>query len=443
MKNKKIINIILLLMLISTTILLLFKENNNVFENIILILFIIILITNIKLIKNIEEPLFLFSVYTLSIPLIIIYSNFFNHISNWRYSIEYDSIYFHKSLIFILLSLILLSIGYYVTPIYSTFKIPTMKEKKAIYYISNFFIMMGILNFIFNFITQSEGFEIFYKFNYFAAKLKENNSSSLGYSSLYPIGVYLKSYLNAYENKKNYFFIILGTIFLITTGRITRTLMFIITNIFIYNTYERNISKKYFFKSLTILCVVGILFYYVRILTSYIHYEKVPPIIDELSMLLKKVVENGNLPNLPVLQQIFKYFKTNNFLDGETFLAIFYPGKSAAFYVRDNIYNLASNKGSLPPTMYGEFYMNFGYIKSLILMFILGGFYKILYYIYNNSKNIFIKLIYLNILVSYILVSSKGTISNISFFNIGLLLFTGISVKIINLCFICIKIKRE
>lgn len=437
MKNKKILNIILLL--IFCTILLIFKENIKITENIIIILFFIILMMNINLTKNIEEPLFLFSIYTLSIPLVILYSKFFNHISNWRYSIEYNNFYFYKSLIFILLSLSILSIGYYITPIYSVFKIPAMKEKKIIYYVSNFFVLIGIFNFIFIFITQSEGFEIFYKFNYFIIKLKDNNSSTLGYTFLYPVGVYLKSYLNASKNKKNYILIILGIIFIITTGRITRTLMFIITNIFIYNTYKKNISKKYFLKYLVILCVMGVLFYYIRILTSYIHYEKIPPITEELSMLLKRIVENGNLPNLPVLQKILRYFETNSFLTGETFLAIFYPDKSAAFYVRDNIYNLASNKGSLPPTMYGEFYMNFGYIKSLILMFILGGFYKILYYIYNSSTNIFIKLIYLNILVSYIMVSSKGTISNISFLNIGLLLVTGISIKIINLCFICVK----
>lgn len=429
-KKKQIIGIGMLVIILMLIIMLNLLNFN--FEKYSYFFFIIILLISIIVINKVDEPMFLYSVYTLTIPIELLYSKYFNKLSNWRYSKVYEVDLFEEIIIYILVSIIMLSIGYNLLPI--NYKIRKIKfRKKYLSYISNIYIFIGIINFIYIFIFYSNGLEIFYKFNYFMRKIGEEGGSTLGYTFFFPVGVYLKSYIKARENKSNTFYIILGIIFSITTGRITRTLIFIISNIFIYNIYNKKLTKKIFFKKILILIVVGAIFYYVRILTSYIHYGKSAPIYEELILLGKRIIENGNFPNLPILPEIFKYFDKNEFLNGRTILAIFSPKESAAFFIRDNIYKLSSTEGSLPPTIYGEFYMNFGYIKSIILFFLLGILYRSLYLIYIKTNNIFIKLIYIDILTSYIMLSSKGTFSNISFLRIGLLIFTLMIVKVMTL----------
>ncbi len=274
-------------------------------------------------------------------------------------------------------------------------------------------IMIGIINFIFIIsIAFKSGYGLF-NFNYFQLFLKSMNYTTIGYTLFLPIGLYLyryKLYIKDGKRKKYLFLVLIFIFARMSTGRITLTIMYIIIFLII-ESYLTNNHKKInlkFYISNLFLIITAILFFYFRMKRGFELVGADAPSLEEFqNKLLEIIVGGGNTPNISILKLIMNEFGSSlEFLYGKSYFMV---EKTINSIITEEYY-FGLTSGNVPITIFGETYLNFGRGFSRIFFLILGFFMGYLSYLKKKSKNLLIKIIYFNFMITNCLVWSKSGI---------------------------------
>jgi oligosaccharide repeat unit polymerase len=264
-------------------------------------------------------------------------------------------------------------------------------------------------------------------FNYLELILKESHKTNIFYNLFYPIGLYLYRYSlflkNKSSGKKYYLLALLGILLKSSTGRIGGTL-FMIFRLFIAETlFNKTIELKKYYKTLLCICIFGIFFYFFRLYREYIYagVDKGQFIKNTINQFFYYAFDRGNSPNILVLTKIMKEYGINlRFLNGITILGIIFSKYNPEVIIKNTFYSDVTS-GNLPPTIFGEAYMNFGFLGSFLFFICLGIILKMIYNKFLTTNNFFIKICYIELLPAAAIIF-KGEIATMHNLSIILLL---------------------
>ena len=301
------------------------------------------------------------------------------------------------------------------------------------------FSFIGVFNFIINVFKFSSGDIL----DYFAnVSVRQLEFQTLGGTTLGYWFAFLASYLwfykiLKYKNHNEYFIFflyLLVTIFMkASLGRITDTIFYLLSFFVIY--YFVNIKtqlnnhKKYFIV-LFLIFIIAITFFFFRF-TSSLSYNNMlnssflSTILDFFAFdkILLHIVDNGNIPNIPILMKIIDSWEYDiGFLYGESLFSWLYgffpsdirPERYQVSFLIKDIWFAEINGGSLPPTGMGEMFANFGYIGGLWGMFLFGLIIAFVYNLLYTFNNYWYLLIFVNITLNFITIFPKGEVDNLS-----------------------------
>ncbi|MBP8990883.1 MAG: oligosaccharide repeat unit polymerase [Spirochaetes bacterium] len=312
----------------------------------------------------------------------------------------------------------------------------------------NFFIFIftfiALINFIMNIFKYANGNILFYfkQVSIIPQKMDQDNGTTIGYNFAY-IASYLLFYKIYIKKKKLNLILIFHILFCfilkISTARIMGSLIYLLSFIIIF--YYINYSYKLTWKVMFIgffLILLSLALYFYRYYSSLLVSGNINNINDflnkmNLSDIPYFMISKGNLPNIPIIMKIVDSFgKDTSFLFGRTFFSSIYTLIPSEYrpinYQLSRIiketwfFNVPG--GSLPPTIIGEMYANFGHIGVIIGMFIFGSFIGISNRILLKNNNYLVLLIYVKISLIFIMFSPKNEFDNFPMFEILLIITT-------------------
>lgn len=304
------------------------------------------------------------------------------------------------------------------------------------------FTVIALINFSYNIFKYSNG-NIFLYFKYLSIipeKMNQNNGTTIGYNFAY-IASYMLFYKIYVRKRKLDFILLIYILFCfilkISTARISNSFLYVLLFVIIYYyiNFSHKLTKKVIFVGLLII-FFAVSAYFYRYYSSLLFIGNVNNINDflnkiNISDIFYFMISKGNLPNIPVLMKIVDSFgKDNSFLYGKTFFSSIYqlipseyrPVNYQLSRIVKETWFFNVPGGSLPPTIIGEMYANFGYIGVIIGMFIFGSFIGIINRILSRNSNYLLLLIYVKISLNFIMLSPKNEFDNFPMFDIFLII---------------------
>ncbi len=441
--------------LISSLVLILpafFSQNSS---HVIALVFLLVLFVSLYILgtKDIFSPYFLYSAFLILLPVSSLYydSIGLNHndflmgyfdLSNKEHLQYLQS----KALLYCLFCYISSTFGFFLfvnkdkPGDYSNVKDATFSTK-TILPIAFLFSFVGLVNFSYNVFFFSNGSLISYLGNIFARsyEFREMGGTTIGYIFSY-MATYMLLYqsykCNRYKGYYKWLFfisLILSTLMVFSTGRIFSTIsyfmVFIIVNYYWNYEIEKSRTNRYIFLALLLL-FVGVFIYFFRFASSLSYIGKaegnlllVAVDLFELKDLGYFVFEKGNTPNLPLLMFIIEYWDiTNKAMLGESFFSFTYaflPSEirpidyqPSAVIKTEWFQHLPG--GNLPPTGFGEFFMNFGLYGATLAMFFWGVLCALVTNFFRRSNNYFFLVIYASLSFGFFFQFSKNEFDNLS-----------------------------
>ncbi|MCT7911789.1 oligosaccharide repeat unit polymerase [Arcobacter lacus] len=301
------------------------------------------------------------------------------------------------------------------------------------------FSLIGLSNFIINIFKFSSGNILDYFTNISIRQLEFETlgGTTLGYWFVF-LACYLWFYkILKYKNKNEYFifilYLLLSIIMKASLGRITDTIFYVLSFFVIYyfiniNTQLNN-HRRYFIL-LLLLLLMAVLFFFFRFTSSLSYNDMLnssflSTILDFFTFdtILLYIVDNGNIPNIPILMKIIDSWEFDiGFLYGESLFSWLYgffpsdirPDRYQVSFLIKDIWFDQIDGGSLPPTGMGEMFANFGYIGGLWGMFLFGVIIAFIYNLLYTFNNYWYLLIFVNITLNFITIFPKGEVDNLS-----------------------------
>jgi len=393
---------------------------------------------------NIFEPVFWFSIYYS----VLILSEFIMLSSDFTAStfVVNTSFYtsnilelFSKTIWIILIGYIALIVGYYLIVkqnIIINFNISEDNLSILLLKIVSFlFMFIGASNFLYNLYIIS-GFDIisYFQFiHYNAGHFVEKGVTIIGYNFLYP-GILFLYYLYIHKKVNKFTFYINMLIFFVIVLSLGRVTGFAMTMMLFYliSLYSKQIiylnKKKIFGLMLSVVIVFSLFF-----IRMYSDFNRVYDVsVDEfMTDLMPNIgyilLGEGNLPNVGIVMKIIDSWANDiGYLYGGSIflgLLVFTPSFISKGIIETNTVSWLGKHqwydhihgGSLPPTIIGDLYSNFGFLGVLIGMFILGLLFAKVYNFIQKKKGFFIYVFYLYFLLFFVFILPKGEFSRFSF----------------------------
>ncbi|WP_270577714.1 O-antigen polymerase [Caldibacillus thermoamylovorans] len=215
-------------------------------------------------------------------------------------------------------------------------------------------------------------------------------------------------------------FLIIGITLLLSTGWRNTAVALFLVSVLIYH-YQRPIPFRKLVATGIILVVLISVTGLSRIYSSDLQNYKMMQMMVEGNYLQAFFAYLYNYPvvftdNLILVLQGFS--NPNLYLHGLSFIwnfGLIIPGleiQSFDFYLKDYL-GVGFAGGGLPPTLLGDFYLNFGLNGVLIGMMLMGMFWKYMHYLFMKNKRNLVGLSAL-IILYYLSVSIRGGIENIT-----------------------------
>lgn len=393
---------------------------------------------------NIYEPVFWFSIYYS----VLIFSAFILLDSQFTASTFIVNTNFYTSNILELFSITLWTVlfaylsfitGYYLIVNKKTNINITLNEPNTSFILlkifAYIFMSIGISNFVYNLYIMT-GFNIIDYFgyiHYYSGHLVEHGVTIIGYNFLYP-GIFFLYYLHINKKINKYIFYLNFLIFLtiiLSLGRVTGFAMTVMV-FYILSLYSKgvfNINKRQIILLFLSIIVIFTLFF----LRMYSDFERVYGVeFDEfITVIVPNIgyilIGEGNLPNISIVMKIIDSWEQDiGYLYGGSIfvgLTAFLPSSISVELVRNNTTSWIGKHtwyehihgGSLPPTIVGDLFANFGFLGVLIGMFLLGYLFAKVYNLMHHNKSIFIFIFYLYFLIFFAFILPKGEFSRLSF----------------------------
>lgn len=265
-------------------------------------------------------------------------------------------------------------------------------------------------------------------------------------------------------SKKAMFFLLMVFVFFIfvraSQGRIFQTLVFIGSTYVCYLIAVHQAGKKSvsYIKSIPaflLLAVLGIMLYFLRILSAYFYSGRSLEALDfnfMFSGFMHFAVERGNVPNVPVLLTLIDkipsetfYFLGStipNFLLWLVPKSLLAPDYLISLRIKELWYTDIPG-GGLPPTGVGEWYANFGMLGVFFGMFLVGATLKYVYFKALNGNSPYLKVIWANIAMGFIVVYPKTDLSQIPSFMIIVVGLFWFSASILHTIMRPAKVQKE
>ncbi len=263
-------------------------------------------------------------------------------------------------------------------------------------------------------------------------------------TALYQIGyagMYLWFYIWLQTRKHSFLLIlciIITSLMSFSTGRITLTVTYVLSFVVLFR-YSIPLSPKNIRKTYLIapaIVSVGILMYLFRLssfqYTKYGMKDNLWEIFQTLLFTgdgLQSMVEGANLLSIATLMTILSSWEDRvGFLWGESLLWSILncipptirellgwqeDVPRVAMVIKQTWY-MHDPCGGLPPSLVGEFFVNFGYIGIPVGMFLYGMFCAFIYNTMQKQRNYWVLLIYTAILTRFSFTLSRGSFSDIT-----------------------------
>lgn len=441
------------------------------------LLYVILLYVLLKRNKVLFNPMYLFSLYYLTIPFTVWYlvsTNFETnlYVNSTTYHSDFTAL-FSLSIFYYLIGFIFTLIGYYlIKPKENHFEIKYEDKRKisdiALKIVIVLFYSAGILNFSINVMHFSNG-NVFDYFANMSRRAIEFNEwgTTIGYTFM-EISVFLWLYY-LLRDKKNFSisFIISTFIYILVKasgGRIFGTLSVIAVIIGVYYFSElskkKKIDNKKYLLVASIIILASVFMYFFRLMSNYIEIGKVDNVLDGFKLFFHQIgyyaVDRGNVPNIAIMPKIIDSWDSDiGYLCGSSFLTFIFSfvnigiphTKFMTSVMIKNTWFSQVEGGFLPPTGVGEMYANFGPVGVFIGMLLFGIFIAFLYKFMVKKGNFFVTLVSIKIIVLFIMIYPKVDSSNFSLWFIlpyiavylGLLILT----KVINHVFNIARRKKD
>lgn len=305
-------------------------------------------------------------------------------------------------------------------------------------------LLIGVFNFSYN-VFSSAGGNIF---SYLATvavrkdEFQESGGTTIGYNFYY-MASYLLVFSYLRKGKKVNLFLIgviaVGFLLKASNGRIYGTLAYLLSFIAIYYFYNflktGKTNNKKVFAYLAPLPLLGVAFYFLRLLSS-IQIGGVGSLVKGdfwelaqgfLNVLGYYAIDKGNTPNVAVFMKIIDAWQTDHgYLYGQSLLSgimnsLPHDAKSGGFAITSNMVRTLwyphVEGGALPTTAVGEMYMNFGPVGPFIGMFFVGFLIRLWYNFVIKSRNYWQYLIFLIISLVFVAIYAKVDFTNLGLFD--------------------------
>lgn len=456
-KKKLIFMAVLISVFILISVIVLFSGNKYAIALLfsLMLFFSILFFLLFKEKKIIFEPIYLFSLYYLTVCIVIwylAYSNFETDLFTNNTTFSNDKTFlFAITVFYFFIGYICTLFGYFSVKNNEEFDL--QYEKKNV--ISNFalkftiilFFSIGLFNFMYNVFYFADGNMILYLKNISLRTLEfANGGTTLGYifaeTSIY---VWLFMLLR----KKKYFsFPFLICLFItilmkVSVGRIFQTFVLIgcIVGIYYFIELKNKVSnnKKYFIIGGAIL-VGGIVVYYLRLASNLAIIGKLDDgFIQSFELFIKNLgyyaVDKGNMPNVSVVMKIIDSWNSDvGFLFGSSLFYFVFSLFSInlipipSVIIKQTWFQHIQG-GNLPPTGIGEMYANFGFLGPILGMFIFGIVIALFYKMMIKRKNYWFLVCFIQITVGFIALFPKGEFSNLTLWSIAPITLTYIFLR--------------
>ncbi len=472
-KNKKKSKIIIYNAMVSIVCVVLAMYVDTIYHaSFILSYILLLLVSNFLLFKKTKDffdPFYLFSLCYALVPIGSFYSIitrfstavYINNDMNFDKFIELYSL----GLQMFIIGYIATICGYYILMNQckdnTNLKIKNCNTK----YISNtalrtvvvLFACIGIGNFLYNVYLFSSGDIILYlqTISLRSSEFKLGGTT-LGYHAIEMAVLMYLYYL--FRNKYSvgfsfYALLIASLIILFSKGRLfyMATYMGTVIGVYYYFVYDLKKYNRIFFciGISAILLFIGS--YFFRYVSSYIIGYGLTDISEILKILGTSLsqfgyyaVDKGNIPNITLLPTIIENYSFDNYLYGSSYLIPVFgdiPGiislldidNSIPAILVKNTYFSHISSGSLPVTVIGEAFMNFGYVGIPLIMFVVGLLAATLRKFLLNHTNIFVLIIYLKIGIGFFAILPKGEFNNFTIWMIIPTMVTYIVLRVITL----------
>ncbi|WP_161487085.1 MULTISPECIES: O-antigen polymerase [Marinobacter] len=253
------------------------------------------------------------------------------------------------------------------------------------------------------------------------------------------VGVNFIFYFAGKENtskKAMLFLLMLLVIFILvraSQGRIFQTLVFIGSTYVCYliAIHQSGRVNASYVKSIPVflsLALLGVALYFLRILSAYFYSGKDLASVDFdfiFSGFMHFAVERGNVPNVPILLTLIDkipeetfYFAGStipNFLLWLIPKSLLAPDYLISLRIKE-LWYLDIPGGGLPPTGVGEWYANFGIAGVFVGMFLVGFTLKYIYSKALSGSSPYLKVIWANLSIGFIVIYPKTDLSQIPSF---------------------------
>lgn len=409
------------------------------------------------------EPVFLFSAYYTT----VIIAGAYSIVTNFSTNIYVQNVRFTKDIgvltgyvcMYFFLGYISMLAGYYLIKrrdLEINFELESKSQLSGI--VLNIvivsFLLIGFANFFHNIWTFAGGNLIEYMKNV-STRHREFaiSGTTLGYlfaySAMY-VWFFKLIRRNVYWSKSFLIFLFLTILMKASTGRVLGTMFYITSFIGIYYFIEisrkRVLSNAKYYIAGFAIALTGILFYFMRIMSSLSFNNKLGDNIGETFIgLLNRtgyyLIDKGNIPNIgAVLKIIDSWAKDIGYLYGQSLIT--WASNILPSSLRPEAYQpsvmikqtwyLHIRGGNLPPTCIGEMYANFGFLGPIIGMFFFGCLCALLYNFIIKSKSYWALVIYIQIALGFIMIYPKGEFDNLTLWDIVPILLLIVVMKIVS-----------
>jgi len=247
------------------------------------------------------------------------------------------------------------------------------------------------------------------------------------------------------------FFFVINVLMVASTGRIFTTMSFLLVFISLqyYSEYRFGSApnnRKYILFGV-ITAVVGVIFYYLRILSSIsvMNKNSGTNVVLSFSEFAKQIgyytVDKANIPNVGVLLKIIDSWDRDiGFLNGSSlvlWLTNVLPSEwrpvdyQPSVMIR-KIWYANLQGGNLPPMGIGEMYANFGYLGPLFGMLILGAAMSLLYHNAIRKHSFWLLAITMQISINFLMIYPKGEFDNMTLWFILPIMISVLFIRFIN-----------
>ncbi len=421
----------------------------QVFSNVslLILLFIIISLTlYIERDLSIFEPFVLFSLFYYTFLIYGIYL-YFNNYEIKGYSTNFYSCksdLFGKAFSYINIGYIFSYLGF--TTLNSKLKVK-LNHFNDIYSNSSFrfsiffLFFIGVLNFIYN-IKVIANWDILYFYQTISIRniIDEQTSNTTIFYVFTYISLFLWTYFRIKQKSYNKFYymsLIIVLFMLISTGRVYFTVSYFLSLLMFIKICKGNdlsLKKALPYIFLVPLILISLLVFYLFRLYGNLGLNNVDISFSNLffnffntDMVSIFIIDNGNIPNLPVLMKIIDSWDADlPHLYGSSLVSWvfnFFPTiirpinyQPSALIAQTTWFS--GENGNHPPTGIGEMYANFSFIGPFLGMFLFGLFLGFLKKIAISKNNFFILIIYSQITFSFVFLYAKGEFDNLSLWNV-------------------------